>query len=113
MNYPIQSIINVSNEMLVQKLNDYLQNLNPILFITNPHIVCKNNQQNICDQISSKRRNQFLQPFSYFSIHNEIELAVSNKRPIIGLIPKIHRSIIDLNRNVSGMNTYHFKIFTR
>lgn len=107
MDSPIQSIINIRNEMLVL---EFLKNVNPIFFITNPHSVCKNNEQNICDQISSKRRNQFLQPFSYLSIHNEIELVVSKDLLKIGIIPKIHRSVIDLNRNVS-MNTSHFKIF--
>ncbi len=84
----------------------------PILFITNPHCVCHNDVQNICDQVSRKRRNQFIQPFSPIYTNDQIEVVLSNKNPIpiIGLFPKIHRSVIDLNRNRSK-NTFHFKAF--
>lgn len=82
----------------------------PILFITNPHCVCHNDVQNICDQVSMKRRNQFIQPFSPIYTNEQIEVVLSNKNPIIGLFPKIHRSVIDLNRNRSK-NTFHFKAF--
>ena len=110
MNDPIQSIINLKDEISRNNLNSCLENINPLILITNPHAVCKNEEQNICDQISSKRRNQFIQSYYSIPINNEIELVISNERSIISLIPKIHRSIIDLNRNIS-MNTFHFKIF--
>lgn len=84
----------------------------PILFITNPHCICHNDVQNICDQVSKKRRNQFIQAFSPIYIDDQIEVVLSTKNPIpiIGLFPKIHRSVIDLNRNISK-STFHFKAF--
>lgn len=91
-------------------ISNFFQNENPLLFITNPHSFCYNKQQNICDQVSGKRRNQFIQPFEYIKLKNDLFLTRTKEKQIIGLIPNIHRSIIDLNRNVSK-STRHFKVF--
>ena len=82
---------------------------NPLFLVTNPHGICKDNKQNLCDQISNLRTKQFIIPDKSI-IYRNVEFILSKERPILGMIPKIHRSIIDFNRNKSE-NTYYSSIF--
>lgn len=107
MNKTIQSIFQLNYQL---QLNNLLPEESPIFFITNPHSECKNKKENLCDQVSSKRRKQILLDSEINMIHPTVNLFFSKKRPIIGIVPKIHRSLIDLNRNIS-MNTFHFFLF--
>lgn len=81
----------------------------PQILVTNPHTLCLNNTQNLCDQISSRRRDQLIDPSKVFQINN-VKIILSETRPIIGMIPTTHRSIIDMNRN-NSQNTLHFQIY--
>ena len=82
---------------------------NPLFLVTNPHGICKDNKENLCDQISNLRTKQFIIPDNSF-LYRNIEFIFSKERPILGMIPRIHRSIIDFNRNKSE-NTYYSNIF--
>ena len=83
---------------------------NPVnIIITNPHACCYDSKENYCDQISRTRRNQFLNASSHHDIkqkEEQLRLIHSKNKQILGIIPIIHRKIIDLNRKYSQKSLY-------
>ena len=108
MNESIQSLFHLQNQF---PLDEQLADKHPVYLITNPHSLCKNKIENLCDQVSSKRRKQFMQESKKINnVDSSVNIFYSKIHPMISIVPQIHRSEIDLNRNIS-MNTFHFFIF--
>lgn len=108
MNESIQSLFHLQNQFSLEK---QLADKHPVYLITNPHSLCKNKIENLCDQVSSKRRKQFMKKSEKINnVDSSVNIFYSKIHPVISIVPQIHRSVIDLNRNIS-MNTFHFFIF--
>lgn len=93
-----------------------VEQVSPHFIITNPHAFWKGPSDKLGDETSRIRRNQFVNAETHVDLKNAetneiVRVLYSKDHRMIGLVPTIHRSEIDLNRKRNS-NSFYQQVFT-
>ena len=93
-----------------------IEQVSPQFIITNPQAFWKGPSDKLGDETSRIRRNQFVNAKTHVDLENIdtkeiVRVLYSKDHTIVGLVPTIHRSQIDLNRKRNS-DSFYQQVFT-
>lgn len=93
-----------------------IDQFSPQFIITNPHAFWKGPSDKLGDETSRIRRNQFVHAATHVDLENIdtkeiVRVLYSKDHTIVGLVPTVHRSVIDLNRKRNS-DSFYQQVFT-